>query len=545
MGTPMSQSPLHKPYAAADPDTVQFHQLEDAGTLRTNGYYAGQWRDLPYAIAFVINCLIIAVLAAMFHGSLDTEDTGVQVDGNMVVEGLTAALGVSIVFSVLWVCMIKACARVIVWAGIVFGVLMAFAALCFSFYVGNLTMILVFGLLFVLQVMWVYCVRNRIAMAAAMLEIAVEVGNTFWGIYAICLMMIVVASVAIAVWVYATYSTLEQFDSNDVNMQYAVSVYFIFSLFWILHVKCYVVHCTGAGATGSWYFQVSEADPSTRMMSASMPSLRRACTTSFGSVCYGALIISVIETLKVMARSMRRSDNGVTRLVGCCLECLLQCIQDIVEYLNSYAFTIVAIYGDDYCSGVRKTMELFSHSGFDLIINDCLVERVLGLGSFACGLLGCGSGLLVANAKAKDFEDNSQNFYICGVGGLFIGFGMMSIVNATLIAVVKSTYMCFALDPLALYNTKRSTYDKLMDAWNERWGDAGIPCQAYIDAAHANGQRHAYPGQQAQQQHAIAAMAPGQYDPAPAPPQPQWQEAYDPQGRMYLYNPVTRETRWP
>merc|ERR1719506_1902853 len=144
----------------------------------------------------------------------------------------------------------------------------------------------------------------------------------------------------------------------------------MFSLFWIVNVFRYTVHSVGAGCTGVWYFQVSEADPSTERLTASSGSLCRALTTSFGSICYGGLIIAVIQTLRVLARQLEESDNGIVRFIGCCLDCILQCVQDIVDYINSYAFTFCAIYGDDYCTAVGKAGALFGASGFDAIIND-------------------------------------------------------------------------------------------------------------------------------------------------------------------------------
>ena len=49
---------------------------------------------------------------------------------------------------------------------------------------------------------------------------------------------------------------------------------------------------------------------------------------------------------------MEDSDNAAQQFIGCCLDCLLACIEDILEFINSFAFTICAIYGDDYCTAV-------------------------------------------------------------------------------------------------------------------------------------------------------------------------------------------------
>jgi len=219
--------------------------------------------------------------------------------------------------------------------------------------------------------------------------------------------------------------------------------------------------------------------------------------------------------LKIMARQMRESDNGMARFVGCCLECILQCIQDIVEYINSYAFTICAIYGKPYCEAVSDTMMLFSTNGFDLIINDDIIENLLFLGALACGAVGAGSGYLVTiNASQNDQ-------IISAVAGFIIGVGIMCIVNATIVSCVKSLFMCFAMDPLVLYNTKQSQYDKLMAAWSRRWPE-GIPCQAYIDVATQSPQQ-AY-GQQ--QQYSQQAQY-GQVQPGTMPGSPSHYTAYD------------------
>ena len=118
--------------------------------------------------------------------------------------------------------------------------------------------------------------------------------------------------------------------------------YFILTLYWIAYVNIYIVHCVSAGVFGQWYFavrlstapcrshsplrwfhsarilsehsfthfahclcciaqsdltrvlpmlQVREDTPSSVNSAATAPALSRACTTSFGSICLGALII--------------------------------------------------------------------------------------------------------------------------------------------------------------------------------------------------------------------------------------------------------------
>jgi len=140
---------------------------------------------------------------------------------------------------------------------------------------------------------------------------------------------------------------------------------------------------------------------------------------------------------------------------------------------------------------------------------------LLFLGALACGAVGAGSGYLVTiNASQNDQ-------IISAVAGFIIGVGIMCIVNATIVSCVKSLFMCFAMDPLVLYNTKQSQYDKLMAAWSRRWPE-GIPCQAYIDVATQSPQQ-AY-GQQ--QQYSQQAQY-GQVQPGTMPGSPSHYTAYD------------------
>merc|ERR1712072_73010 len=109
--------------------------------------------------------------------------------------------------------------------------------------------------------------------------------------------------------------------------------------------------------------------------------------------------------MKAMARNARNSDNGFARFIACCLQCILQCIEDIIEYLNSYAFTHVAVYGEDYCTAVRSTLALFSNTGWDAIINDDLIDSILSMGCIASDLLGGGAGFGVAVLYQNDHKD--------------------------------------------------------------------------------------------------------------------------------------------
>lgn len=59
-----------------------------------------------------------------------------------------------------------------------------------------------------------------------------------------------------------------------------------------------------------------------------------ALTTSFGSICFGSLVVAIIQALRSLANEAR--NNGDAQCLACIAECILACLQGIVEYFNKW-----------------------------------------------------------------------------------------------------------------------------------------------------------------------------------------------------------------
>lgn len=99
-----------------------------------------------------------------------------------------------------------------------------------------------------------------------------------------------------------------------------------FSFYWLSQVLTNIVHVTISGVFATHYFK-PESGSSTR------PSLKRACTTSFGTICFGGLIYAIIQTIKTIFDFLRGDGNY-------CLACLFQgCFRKGVFFApNDYVF---------------------------------------------------------------------------------------------------------------------------------------------------------------------------------------------------------------
>merc|ERR1711865_976920 len=254
-----------------------------------------------------------------------------------------------------------------------------------------------------------------------MTEVSIEVGTHYPGMFVVAGGWILINMFTLGIWFLSTLFTvyeLKNVQNASDALMYGVMCYFVLTLYWIAYVNMYIVHCVSAGVFGQWYFTVSEQDPAGLTVAATAPALGRAMTSSFGSICLGALIIATIELLNAMARQAQRdADSMAAQFVACCIRCLLECIGDIVRFINRYAFTICSIYGDSYCEGVKITMDILQQNGFEAIINDDLVGTFLGMGALVGGLLAGGIGVLVAHAE----DANTDQLVVVFVAGLLMG----------------------------------------------------------------------------------------------------------------------------
>jgi hypothetical protein len=117
---------------------------------------------------------------------------------------------------------------------------------------------------------------------------------------------------------------------------YLILLFLVFSFYWTSQVIKTIVHVTDAGVFATYYFL--EGTPQGTGSTPTLSSLKRSCTTSFGSICFGSLVIALISTVRFILRSVARSDDGACGFFAACVECLLAWIESLVEYFNRYAY---------------------------------------------------------------------------------------------------------------------------------------------------------------------------------------------------------------
>ena len=94
------------------------------------------------------------------------------------------------------------------------------------------------------------------------------------------------------------------------------------------------MHVTTAGTVATWWFVPDEASSCWSL--AIGESLTRALTYSFGSICFGSFLVAFVQALRALEHYAR--DNDELSMLVCLIQCVLGCIESILEYLNKWAY---------------------------------------------------------------------------------------------------------------------------------------------------------------------------------------------------------------
>jgi multisubunit Na+/H+ antiporter MnhC subunit len=213
-------------------------------------------------------------------------------------------------------------------------------------------------------------------------------------------------------------------------------------------------------------------------------------TTSFGSICFGSLLVAILQALKAIAQSAR--ENGDAQILACIAECILGCLASMLEYFNKvrysrspnrscnssafltlsvvtlqWAFIYVGLYGMPYLKAGKSVFELFQNRGWEAIIADDLIGNVLFLISIIVG--GLMGGIAAALQKATGSLDGTGGnpLLIAFLLGFVVGLLVTSILMSTIGSAVNAVIVLFAEGPAEFQQNHPDLSNKMRQVWSE------------------------------------------------------------------------------
>lgn len=453
------------------PVGMNMQQQDSSASVYENKKQPKGCRDPMFAVLFYANLGIMLALVVKYGSNPFNDDNNADdgADDNVEkpsYEGfLYAAAGggaIAILFSALALLLCMAIPGILIKVAIFFNIAMCALVVFWGFASGN-TVGGIIGLIFLaLFCCYAWAVWSRIPFATANLLTGTTAIKSNCGVTLLGYIVVFFAFGWSLLWatvmlgVQDSLVSCEEVEGQEVcsSPNYVYIFLLLLSYFFVHQVLKNVVHVTVAGVVGSWWFQPS----SKGCCGASIAgSFIRAVTTSFGSICFGSLIVAFIQALRALVDYAKANDD-IGSALACCIDCLLSCLESLVEYFNKWAFIYVGIYGYGYCEAGKSVMTLFKDRGWDAIIADDLVGMVLGMLSLVVGLIT--GGISIAFMTLTTWFDDYLDFYegddgtgettakvILFILGLVIGLVMCSILMGSIDSAVLAVIVLFAEGP--------------------------------------------------------------------------------------------------
>ncbi|KAF9574681.1 hypothetical protein EC968_005912 [Mortierella alpina] len=231
----------------------------------------------------------------------------------------------------------------------------------------------------------IYMRRQYIARTTAIIELACEILKDNPDMFFVSFGLMLIHAVFTAIWLvfFARVFLIGHVEAKvesklwvmDGNF-YPVAAYMIFIYMWTSAVLSNVQRVTLANVVSKWYFHRHEpfAYHSSKITE---PALINAATTSFGSICLGALFIAIVQftvfALRNTAKKLKESSFPLAVL----LVTFCRLIQGLVENFNNYTLIYVGITGESLFAAARSASKIFHRNLLWGLLSDFLTKLIL------------------------------------------------------------------------------------------------------------------------------------------------------------------------
>ncbi|XP_062311188.1 choline transporter-like protein 5-A isoform X2 [Osmerus eperlanus] len=217
---------------------------------------------------------------------------------------------------------------------------------------------------------------------------------------------------------------------------------------WLVNFTLALEQCSLAGAFASYYW--ARRKPHDIPPCPLFSSFSRAIRYHTGSLAFGALLLAVVQLVRVLLeyldQKLRCSTSAPARFLLCCLKCCFWCLERFIRFLNRNAYIMVAIYGKNFCTSAKDAFCLLMRNVVRVAVLDRVTDFLLFLGKV---LISGGVGVIAFLFFTKKIpivqeEVPSLNFYWVPLltvvfGSYLIAHGFFSVYAMC----VDTLFLCF------------------------------------------------------------------------------------------------------
>ena len=378
----------------------------------------------------------------------------------------------SFFLGVLLLWMFKQCASTMVW-GVVYAKVGIMAALTVSFAAaGAAVPAIIFALLTALTAFVFYLWRDELNLVASLLTVATQglrdnphivtavVGLQLvafcWLAPCVAFMMFANTNGHVAVSHEAvsqdgSSKICKDFNGLDVDccawdVESWVPFYLTMAMvsgIWFISVALETRLFVIGGTICQWYFAPVGT---TAFKGGVTRALGHALGPSFGSVCFGSFILTMVELARQAAEKLRREDRD--NILVCLLVTCLECIYAVIEYISKFAMLQASITGQAFCDAAASVTDLLSRNFLTAYGTYSFPGMILqGVSLVIAVGFGCATWLLSYATFSATLSANAGLYagLVAILSGI-ISLVVMSFFAMIVLNVVDAVFVCYAMD---------------------------------------------------------------------------------------------------
>ena len=428
------------------------------------------WRDRPWAIAFMIHFGCVCFLAffygtkavsadALSGGSSSVSKGSFDLNADVFIRALVIGSFCAAITTILLFSVLRRLAGGLIRASILVSgsvqILAGAGLIASGLFIGGvlvLTGLLAFA--------YYWCARSRIAFAAAHVTIATRALDKASGLWLVAAGCLIAQLLWSFIWGLAALGVEYVINNNngktattsgstattsDGGFSGTLSTFLmLISYFWGSIFIRNVAAFTAASVVGDyWWKGDTEKAPT-------MGAVRRALTTSFGSLSLSALLVSVVRAAQAIAKAKskeaRRDGHIAIIILACLAQCIISVLAAILEWANQWAIVFCALTGLAFKPAGLSVWTLFKRRGFDMIVNDDLVGSALSFASLVSAAVGALSG----GALAYALDTSEWRVFHAGTAAVlcfFIAMMLASVIASFVETATRAVFVSWALSP--------------------------------------------------------------------------------------------------
>lgn len=177
---------------------------------------------------------------------------------------------------------------------------------------------------------------------------------------------------------FAGYGGDKWYQVNQIYLQILNLFLGLWSLNWVIALG--EMTLAGGFASFYWAFKKPKDIPAFPIAGA----LWRGFRYHIGTLAFGALIITIIQMIRIcleyIDRKLKGSENAVAKAILCCLKCCMWCLEKCMRAINKNAYIVTAIYGYHFCKSCCEALGLIMRNALRTAVLSGVTFFIIFLG---------------------------------------------------------------------------------------------------------------------------------------------------------------------